>query len=70
MPKNNPRILVLSSLSPSIGPAITGAQIYEALKRKGLDVDFMTKYPEPGHPDYLWVLEKKSIKNYGRWMTA
>lgn len=58
MPISNPRILVLSSVSPSIGPAVIGEQIYEALKRKGLDVDFMTKYPEPNHPEYLWVVEE------------
>lgn len=73
--KNNPKILVLSSVSPSIGPAIIGEQIYKALKHKGLDVDFMTKYPEPDHPEYLWVVEngydKKllvRIKNKLRWI--
>lgn len=55
---NNPKILVLSSCSPSLGPAIIGEQIYLALKQKGLDVDFMTKYPEPNHPEYLWVVKK------------
>lgn len=60
----NPRILVISSISPSVGPAKTGVQIYEALRQKGLAVDFMTKYPEPDHPEYLWVLEKKSLRNY------
>lgn len=73
---NNPRILVISSVSPSIGPAIIGEQIYEALKQKGLEVDFMTKYPEPDHPEYLSVMKRENkiqrqicrIKNKIRWL--
>ena len=75
MKKSNPQILVLSSVSPTVGPAIIGEQIYEALKQKGVDVDFMTKYPEPGHPEYLWVIKrggfisklKNRIKDLVRW---
>ena len=70
-----PRVLVLSSVSPTVGPAIIGEQIYEALKRKGIEVDFMTKYPEPGHPEYLWVVKKEydrrlwvRIKRKVSWM--
>ena len=63
MKNNEPKILVLSSVSPKIGPAIIGEQIYMALKQKGLDVDFMTKYPEPNHPEYLWVVNKNYDKN-------
>ena len=64
MGNSNPSILVLSSVSPTIGPAIIGEQIYEALKRKGLDVDFMTKYPEPNHPEYLWVVRRIELRSY------
>ena len=64
MPKTDPRILVISSVSPSKGPAIIGAQIYEALRQKGLEVDFLTRFPEPGHPEYLWA-ERNNIFN--RW---
>lgn len=63
MPTSNPRILVLSSVSPTVGPAIIGEQIYEALKQKGLEVDFMTKYPEPDHPEYLWVVKENYDRN-------
>lgn len=78
MKESNPSILVLSSVSPTIGPAIIGEQIYEALKRKGLDVDFMTKYPEPNHPEYLWVVRRENsikklflrIVNKIRWFCA
>lgn len=57
MPTSKPSVLVISSASPSIGPAVIGLQYYKALKQKGLDVDFLTKYPEPNHPEFLWVVE-------------
>lgn len=63
MTNHNPRILVLSSVSPSQGPGIIGRQIYDALQLKGMEVDFMTKYPEPNHPEFLWVLRKNSCKD-------
>ena len=71
-----PQILVISSVSPSIGPAIIGEQIYEALRQMGLDVDFMTKYPEPNHPEYLWVIRRENLlkrlfnrlRNKIRWL--
>lgn len=75
MPRNKPNILVLSSVSPSIGPAVIGEQYYEALRRKGLNVDFMTKNPEPGHPEYLYVVKRENfigriiskVENMFRW---
>lgn len=68
MPNNKPKILVLSSVSPKVGPAIIGEQIYQALKQKGLDVDFMTKYPEPDHPEYLWVVKEDYDRQF--WVRA
>lgn len=62
MAVSKPRVLVLSSVSPSVGPAVIGLQYYEALKQKGIEVDFLTKYPEPEHPEFLWVVKK----NYNR----
>ena len=64
MLRNKPRVLVLSSCSPAIGPAIIGKQYYEALCRKGLEVDFMTKYPEPNHPEYLYAVENDYEKGF------
>lgn len=57
MPISKPSVLVISSASPSRGPAVIGLQYYKALKQKGLEVDFLTKYPEPNHPEFLWVVE-------------
>lgn len=75
MHQDNPRVLVISSCSPSIGPAIIGEQFYEALCRKGLDVDLMLKNPEPNHPEYLYVVDNDYEKRFWfrlkrkiRWM--
>lgn len=68
MENYNPRVLVISSISPSIGPAIIGAQYYEALLRKGLEVDFMTKYPDPNHPEYLFAVNQDYEKGF--WFRA
>lgn len=63
MSKDNPRILVLSSVDPHIGPAVIAEDEYKMLKRTGYEVDFMTLLPVEGHPDYISVykspLEKK-----------
>ena len=75
MEESNLKILVLSSVSPSVGPAIIGGQIYDALKQKGLDVDFMTKFSDSDHPEYLWVIKNTllnrlyyKIKNKIMWL--
>lgn len=75
MPISKPSVLVISSVSPSIGPAVIGLQYYEALKRKGIDVDFLTKYPDPNHPEFLWVVKNGydkrlfvNIKRKLRWL--
>lgn len=63
MSKDNPRILVLSSVDPHIGPAVIAEEEYKMLKRAGYEVDFMTLLPVESHPDYIHVykssLEKK-----------
>lgn len=75
MCQNNPRILIISSSSPRKGPAIIAEQYYEALHRKGLDVDLLLKYPEQGHPEYLYVVDNNCTKDFWyrlkrkiRWM--
>ena len=59
MADNKPRVLVISSVDPYIGPGIVGLQHYNALKKGGLDVDFLTKYPVKDHPEFISV--------YGRY---
>ena len=57
-----PKVLVISSVDPSIGPAVVGLEHYYALKKGGLDVDFLTKYPVEGHPEFISVLDVKPGK--------
>ncbi len=57
-----PKVLVISSVDPSIGPAVVGLEHYNALKKGGLDVDFLTKYPVEGHPEFINVLDVKPRK--------
>lgn len=59
MKNNNPKVLVISSVDPSIGPAVVGLEHYMALKNAGIDVDFLTKYPVDGHPEFISVYDKK-----------
>jgi glycosyltransferase involved in cell wall biosynthesis len=66
MPIDRPRILVISSVSPSVGPAIIASQYYDALREKGLEVDLLLKEPECDHPEYLHVVRAgldKSLLN-------
>lgn len=55
MSKENPKILVLSSVDPHRGPAVVAEDQYKRLKKAGYDVDFMTLYPVEGHPEYIYV---------------
>ena len=64
MSKENPKILVLSSVDPYRGPAVVAEDQYKRLKKAGYDVDFMTLYPVDGHPEYLYVYKTKNRKNW------
>lgn len=64
MPKDNPQILVLSSVDPHIGPAVVAEDHYKRLKKAGYIVDFMTLFPVEGHPEYLYVYKTKKKKEW------
>ena len=65
MSKENPQILVLSSVDPHRGPAVVAEDQYKRLKKAGYDVDFMTLYAVEGHPEYIYVYKTKNRK---KWM--
>lgn len=61
MVNNLPKVLVISSVDPYIGPGIVGLEHYNSLKEGGLEVDFLTKYPVEGHPEFISVFNQKPI---------
>ena len=62
--ESSPRVLIISSLSLSTGPAFIAGQYYEALRRSGLNVDLLLKYSEPGRKDILYVFGKRKKNNF------
>lgn len=52
-----PKVLVISSVDPFVGPGIVGLEHFYSLRKGGLDVDFMTKYPVKGHPEFISVFD-------------
>lgn len=54
-----PKVLVISSVDPFVGPAIVGLNHYNAIKKGGCEVDFLTKYPVDGHPEFISIYDKK-----------
>lgn len=62
MSKENPKILVLSSVDPHRGPAVVAEDQYKRLKKAGYDVDFMTLYAVEGHPEYIYVYKNIKIR--------
>lgn len=59
-----PKILLISSVDPHIGPAKVALDYYKAFVQSGIDIDFLTKYPVEGHPEIKFVYNKpKKIFN-------
>ncbi|MBE6333916.1 MAG: glycosyltransferase [Bacteroidales bacterium] len=53
------KVLVISSVDPSVGPAVVAEDFYNRLKKNKFDVDFMTTYAVKDHPEYLYVYKSK-----------
>lgn len=59
-----PRILLISSVDPHVGPAKVALDYFKAFSQSGIDIDFLTKYPVEGHPEIKYVYKKpKRIYN-------
>ena len=55
---DNPRILLISSANPLVGPGAIGMDIYDAFKRQGLAIDFLTLYKVESMPGIRYVYKK------------
>lgn len=52
---DKPKILIISSADPTRGPGVLAADYYEAYKQQGYDIDLLTLYSCPSHPEFLYV---------------
>ncbi len=62
--RKTPRVLILSSCPIGRGAPAIADQYYEALKRKGIEVDLLLKEPEANRPDIMSVLDKGQKSNF------
>ena len=62
MQRRQPRVLLISSVNPTIGPGVNAILIYNALKKYGIEVDLMTKYKVKDHPEFLNIFNRYERK--------
>ena len=55
------RILIVSSVSPSVGPAIIAYEKFQALKRAGYDVDILSLEFDERFPEVVGVLNRNKV---------
>lgn len=71
MGSNLPRVLLISSVDPNVGPGVVALEQYNALKRGGLDVDFLTKYPVDNHPDFISIYKRPTrLRKLLNWVLS
>lgn len=58
MESKKPRILIISSANPTIGPGIGALKVYRILKTFGFEVDLLTKYKVRNYPEVLSIYDK------------
>lgn len=61
MSDSKPRILIISSANPSVGPGILSASWYDAYKNQGYDVDLLTLDKCVARPDFLYVQDTSKL---------
>lgn len=64
MQESRPRILIISSADPTIGPGVLASDYYKAYKSQGYEVDLLTLYRCEQYPEFLYVFEKRPQKRY------
>ena len=55
-------ILLISSANPSVASGVLAVDYYNALKKSGVNVDFLTKNKSVDYPDFLYIKETFSNK--------
>ena len=55
-------ILIVSSADPSVAAGVLAVDYYNALKKNGYDVDFLTKNKSLDYPDFLYIQYNKVNK--------
>lgn len=63
MREYKPRILILSSADPMVGPGVLSANYFDAYKNQGYEVDLLTLNKCDAHPEFLYVFNSKSLIN-------
>lgn len=60
----NPKILVISSANPLIGPGQLLLNQREAYMHEGIDADYLTLNPVEGYPDIRYVVEPRGKRSW------
>lgn len=57
MLKSKPKILIISSADPTVGPGVLSANYYDAYKHQGYDVDLLTLKKCNSRPEFFYVYD-------------
>ena len=61
MQDNKPKILIISSASPLVGPGVLSANYYDAYRSQGYDVDLLTLNKCKDRPEFLYLQDSASL---------
>ncbi len=64
MTEKLPRVLIISSTNPTKGNGAVAMNFYNALKKYGVEVDFLTKHYVKQHPDFYYLYKFDRWPNY------
>jgi len=57
-----PKILLINSVDPTIGPGVLALDAYKAFKTNGYIIDLLTKYPVEDKQEFITVYKQKPSK--------
>lgn len=63
------KILFISSADPTVGPGTIAMDYFNAFRKHGYEVDFLTKYKVEHHPEIKYVFSKEHISYNNRLFT-